>query len=71
MQSRGSSQSDPKGGEQFLPGEKVMITSGMFQSFTGTILSVDAGLGTLKVLISFMSAWRTVELPTRDVTKVL
>ena len=68
MQSQGFS--GAKGGdEEFRPGEIVLIISGTFQSFSGNVISADTEAGKLKVLISFMSAWRTVELKFRDVKK--
>ena len=68
MQSQGSSPAKSED-EGFRPGEAVLVISGMFQSFTGNVIEVDTDAGTLKVLISFMSAWRTVELTFRDVKR--
>ena len=68
MQSQGSSPAKSRD-DEFHSGEGVLILSGMFQSFTGTVIEVDVEGGKLKVLISFMSAWRTVELDFRDVKR--
>ena len=70
MRSSGSSKSK-RDDEGYAPGDLVLITSGAFQSFTGSVISVDDDEETLKVLISFMSAWRTVELSFDDVKKTI
>lgn len=70
MRSSGSSKSK-RDDEEYAPGDLVLITSGTFQSFTGSVISVDDDEETLKVLISFMSAWRTVELSFDDVEKTI
>ena len=55
---------------EFVPGETVRLKSGAFQLFTGRVVSVDNEKGTLKVTVSVLGEWHTVELRFSEVEKV-
>ena len=55
---------------EFVTGETVRLTSGTFQLFTGRVVSVNKEEGTLKVVVSVLGKWRTVELRFSEVEKV-
>ena len=55
---------------EFVAGENVRLKSGAFQLFTGRVVSVNKGQGTLKVVVSVLGKWRTVELRLSEVEKV-
>ena len=55
---------------EFITGETVRLTSGAFQLFTGKVVSVDQEKGTLKVVVSVLGKWRTVDLRLSEVEKV-
>lgn len=55
---------------EFVTGETVRLKSGAFQLFTGRVLSVNKDKGTLKVAVSILGKWRTVELRFIEVEKV-
>lgn len=55
---------------EFVTGETVRLKSGAFQLFTGRVVRVNKEEGTLKVVISVLGKWRTVELRFSEVEKV-
>lgn len=55
---------------EFITGETVRLKSGAFQLFTGKVISVDKEKGTLKVAVSVLGKWRTVELRFSEVEKM-
>ena len=55
---------------EFVTGETVRLKSGAFQLFTGRVVSVNKAEGTLKVVVSVLGEWRTVELRFAEVEKV-
>ena len=55
---------------EFITGETVRLKSGAFQLFTGKVVSVNKEKETLKVVISVLGKWRTVELRLIEVEKV-
>lgn len=56
--------------DEFIMGETVRLTSGAFQLFTGKVVSVDKEAGTLKVVVSVLGKWQTVDLRLSEVEKV-
>jgi transcription termination/antitermination protein NusG len=56
--------------QEFVTGESVRLKSGAFQLFTGRVVSVDQEEKRLKVAISVLGKWRTVELRFSEVEKV-
>ena len=55
---------------EFVTGETVRLKSGVFQLFTGRVVSVNKEERTLKVVISVLGKWVTVELRFSEVEKV-
>jgi transcription termination/antitermination protein NusG len=55
---------------EFVTGETVRLKSGAFQLFTGRVVSVNKEEETLKVVVSVLGKWRTVELRFSEVEKV-
>ena len=55
---------------EFVTGEIVRLKSGAFQSFTGRVVSVNKEERTLKVVVSVLGKWLTVELRFSEVEKV-
>ena len=55
---------------EFITGETVRLKSGAFQLFMGKVVIVNKEKGTLKVVVSVLGKWRTVELHFREVEKV-
>ncbi len=55
---------------EFITGELVRITSGAFQLFTGRVVGIDKQKATLKVVVSVLGKWQTVELRFTEVEKV-
>lgn len=55
---------------EFVTGETVRLKSGAFQLFTGRVVSVNQEKETLKVAVSVLGKWRTVELRFTEVEKV-
>lgn len=55
---------------EFVTGETVRLKSGAFQLFTGRVVSVNQEEKTLKVVVSVLGKWQTVELRFSEVEKV-
>jgi transcriptional antiterminator NusG len=55
---------------EFVTGETVRLKSGAFQLFTGRVVSVNKEEQILKVVVSVLGKWRTVELHFNKVEKV-
>jgi transcription termination/antitermination protein NusG len=55
---------------EFVTGESVRLKSGAFQLFTGSVVSVNQEERMLKVVVSVLGKWRTVELRFSEVEKV-
>jgi transcription antitermination factor NusG len=56
---------------EFVPGETVRLKAGAFQLFTGRVVSVNREKGTLKVVVSVLGKWQTIELRCTQVEKVV
>lgn len=56
---------------EFVTGESVRLKSGAFQSFTGRVVSVNKEERTLKVVVSVLGKWQTVELRFSEVEKAV
>jgi transcriptional antiterminator NusG len=55
---------------EFVTSEIVRLTSGAFQLFTGRVVSVNQEERRLKVVVSVLGKWQTVELRFNEVEKV-
>lgn len=55
---------------EFIVGETVRLTSGTFQLFMGKVVSVNKEKAKLRVAVSVLGKWRTVELRFGEVEKV-
>ena len=57
------------GGPRFAVGDVVLVVSGTFAGFNGTISEVDADLGRLKVLVNVFDRETPAELGFDQVAK--